>query len=192
MNRTTATLDDPQETWRTTRAGADPVLADELLTVHDAARFLNVTVSWIYEHVRDDIDDRLPVVKLGKYLRFDRRDLRCYIDAKREPNSYRHSYTETYSYSESSSVRSASAHTAAETVAIFTRATFSRSATCDKRSVLTAFAPARARGHLALPRSRSRTSMSCVGAVAKKSRNSVDTLLPIQVKGCSTSATWGK
>lgn len=57
---------------------------EQLLTVHDAARFLNVTVSWIYEHVRPDADDQLPVVKLGKYLRFDLRDLREYVDAKRE------------------------------------------------------------------------------------------------------------
>ena len=56
----------------------------ELLTVQDAAHFLNVTVSWIYQHVRDDATDRLPVLKLGKYLRFDQRDLRAYIDAKRE------------------------------------------------------------------------------------------------------------
>ena len=55
-----------------------------LLTVRDAARMLNVTVSWVYEHTRDDVDDRLPFVKLGKYLRFDRRDLREYVDAKRE------------------------------------------------------------------------------------------------------------
>lgn len=63
---------------------AEDRLHDALLTVQDAARFLNVTVSWIYEHVRDDAEDRLPVVKLGKYLRFDQRDLRDYIDAKRE------------------------------------------------------------------------------------------------------------
>jgi hypothetical protein len=44
---------------------------------------LNVSVSWIYEHTRDDAEDRLPFVKLGKYLRFDRGDLRAYIDAKR-------------------------------------------------------------------------------------------------------------
>jgi excisionase family DNA binding protein len=56
---------------------------DELLTVKDAARVLNVNVSWVYEHSRDDADDRLPFVKLGKYLRFDRADLRAYIDAKR-------------------------------------------------------------------------------------------------------------
>jgi excisionase family DNA binding protein len=65
--------------------GADSALAigDELLTVHDAAHFLKVSVSWIYEHTRDDAQDRLPFVKLGKYLRFDRADLRAYIDAKR-------------------------------------------------------------------------------------------------------------
>lgn len=58
-------------------------IGDELLTVHDAARFLNVSASWVYEHTRDNADDRLPFVKLGKYLRFDRTDLRAYIDAKR-------------------------------------------------------------------------------------------------------------
>jgi excisionase family DNA binding protein len=58
-------------------------IGDELLTVHDAARLLNVSVSWIYEHTRDEAEDRLPFVKLGKYLRFDRSDLRAYVDAKR-------------------------------------------------------------------------------------------------------------
>jgi excisionase family DNA binding protein len=56
---------------------------EELLTVADAARFLKVSVSWVYEHVRPEAQDRLPVVKLGKYLRFDARDLRAYVDAKR-------------------------------------------------------------------------------------------------------------
>lgn len=55
-----------------------------LLTVQEAARFLNVTVSWIYEHVRPEADDQLPVLKLGKYLRFDIRDLRAYVDTKRQ------------------------------------------------------------------------------------------------------------
>lgn len=56
---------------------------DSLLTPQDAARFLKVSVSWVYEHVRPDAQDRLPAVKLGKYLRFDARDLRAYVDAKR-------------------------------------------------------------------------------------------------------------
>ena len=56
---------------------------DSLLTPQDAARFLKVPVSWVYEHVRPEAQDRLPVVKLGKYLRFDARDLRAYVDARR-------------------------------------------------------------------------------------------------------------
>ncbi len=35
-------------------------------------------------HTRDDAEDRLPFVKLGKYVRFDRTDLREFIDAKRQ------------------------------------------------------------------------------------------------------------
>jgi excisionase family DNA binding protein len=56
---------------------------DSLLTPQDAARFLKVSVSWVYEHVRPEAPDRLPFVKLGKYLRFDARDLRAYVDTKR-------------------------------------------------------------------------------------------------------------
>jgi excisionase family DNA binding protein len=56
---------------------------DALLTPQEAARFLKVSVSWVYEHVRPEAQDRLPCVKLGKYLRFDARDLRAYVDAKR-------------------------------------------------------------------------------------------------------------
>lgn len=68
---------------RPSETGTALAIGDELLTVHDAARFLNVSVSWVYEHTREDADDRLPCVKLGKYLRFDRTDLRAYVDSKR-------------------------------------------------------------------------------------------------------------
>jgi excisionase family DNA binding protein len=66
----------PPPDWRS-RSG------DELLTVQQAARVLNVSVSWVYEHTREDAEGRLPFVKLGKYLRFHLRDLHTYIDAKR-------------------------------------------------------------------------------------------------------------
>jgi excisionase family DNA binding protein len=65
-------------------SGVESSVDDHLLTVQEAARLLSVSVSWVYEHTRADADDRLPVVKLGKYVRFDRRDLRNYIEAKRE------------------------------------------------------------------------------------------------------------
>jgi excisionase family DNA binding protein len=61
----------------------DRVAPVDLLTVQDAAQFLKVSVSWVYQHVRPDAEDRLPVLKIGKYLRFDRRDLHSYIDVKR-------------------------------------------------------------------------------------------------------------
>ena len=63
---------------------SETAFGEGLLTVYDTASFLNVSVSWVYEHTRDDAEDRLPFVKLGKYLRFDRRDLWAYVDAKRE------------------------------------------------------------------------------------------------------------
>ena len=83
MNRALPSVEPP----RTAEPAAAVVvtgLGDELLTVNDAARFLHVTVSWVYEHTRDDAEDRLPFVKLGKYVRFDRTDLCEFIDAKRQ------------------------------------------------------------------------------------------------------------
>jgi excisionase family DNA binding protein len=90
MNRATATFNDSPETWPDTQTGAEPPLAAQLLTVHDAARFLNVTVSWIYEHTREEAEDRLPFLKLGKYVRFDRTDLREYVNAKRRASRARY------------------------------------------------------------------------------------------------------
>ena len=43
---------------------------DELLTVDEVASLLKVPKSWIYEHTRRRVGERLPHVKLGKYLRF--------------------------------------------------------------------------------------------------------------------------
>ena len=83
MNRAMQTLDAPRTAQPTNAVLVDPFMGDELLTVNDAARFLHMTVSWVYEHTRDDAEDRLPFVKLGKYVRFDRTDLREYVDAKR-------------------------------------------------------------------------------------------------------------
>jgi excisionase family DNA binding protein len=84
MNRAMQTLDAPPTAQPASAAFVDPFLGDGLLTVNDAARFLHVTVSWVYEHTRDDAEDRLPFVKLGKYVRFDRTDLREFINAKRQ------------------------------------------------------------------------------------------------------------
>ena len=41
-----------------------------LLTVKELATALNVPVSWIYDRTRKGGPDRLPHLKLGKYVRF--------------------------------------------------------------------------------------------------------------------------
>ena len=56
---------------------------EELLTVEEVSRLLKVPVSWVYEQCREGARDRLPHVKLGKYLRFSKSDLRDYMEARK-------------------------------------------------------------------------------------------------------------
>lgn len=64
-------------------SSAEDATDDDLLTVEDVARLMKVPMSWVYEHSRQDGIDRLPCIKLGKYLRFRLSDLRNYIESKR-------------------------------------------------------------------------------------------------------------
>ena len=56
----------------------------ELLTVEDVAALLKVSKSWVYEHTRarsaPRSEQQLPHVKIGKYVRFDPRLVRAFID----------------------------------------------------------------------------------------------------------------
>jgi excisionase family DNA binding protein len=57
----------------------------ELLTVEDVAGLLKVSKSWVYEHTRVrgvPRSDRLPHIKIGKYVRFDRRVVRAFLDGR--------------------------------------------------------------------------------------------------------------
>ena len=57
----------------------------ELLTVEDVAALLKVSKSWVYEHTRSrglPRSDRLPHVKIGKYVRFDPRLVRAFLDRR--------------------------------------------------------------------------------------------------------------
>ena len=71
----------------TARAVRSAAAGPSLLSVHDAAHVLGVTVSWVYEHLRPTASDRLPHVKLGKYVRIHPDDLAAYVDAKRPRTS---------------------------------------------------------------------------------------------------------
>jgi excisionase family DNA binding protein len=49
----------------------------ELLTVDDVARWLNVPKRWVYDRARRG---DLPAGRAGKYLRFRRADVAAYIE----------------------------------------------------------------------------------------------------------------
>jgi excisionase family DNA binding protein len=57
----------------------------ELLTVDEVAALLKVSRSWVYEHTRargTPRSERLPHIKVGKYVRFEARALRAFIRKK--------------------------------------------------------------------------------------------------------------
>jgi excisionase family DNA binding protein len=66
------------------RAGNDMTQElDELLSVDDVAALLKVSRSWVYERTRGRgarAAERLPHIKIGKYVRFDRRALNAFIE----------------------------------------------------------------------------------------------------------------
>jgi excisionase family DNA binding protein len=58
---------------------------EELLTVADVAALLRVSKSWVYEHTRSrgtPRSERLPYVKVGKYVRFEAQAIREFIQKK--------------------------------------------------------------------------------------------------------------
>jgi excisionase family DNA binding protein len=52
----------------------------ELLTVGEVAKLFKVPVSWVYDRCREGATNRLPHLKLGKYLRFSKTELFKYME----------------------------------------------------------------------------------------------------------------
>lgn len=55
----------------------------ELLTVEEVAALLKVDKSWVYARTRRRGSERLPHVKLGKYLRFDEKSIHAYLERRK-------------------------------------------------------------------------------------------------------------
>jgi excisionase family DNA binding protein len=53
---------------------------DELMTVSEIAAVLKVPNSWVYERTRRRGIERIPHVKLGKYLRFSMPQIRKWLE----------------------------------------------------------------------------------------------------------------
>ncbi len=54
----------------------------ELLTVDEVAALLRVSKSWVYEHTRARSTpraERLPHIRLGKYVRFEAKSVRAFL-----------------------------------------------------------------------------------------------------------------
>ena len=62
----------------------DAESGEELLTVEDVAALFRVPKSWVYERTRRRGADRLPFIKLGKYVRFEEQSLRQYLASRRK------------------------------------------------------------------------------------------------------------
>ena len=59
------------------------ILNDDLTTVTDISEFLRVPTSWVYERTRRRGLERIPHFKLGKYLRFSRREVSEWVQRQR-------------------------------------------------------------------------------------------------------------
>jgi hypothetical protein len=55
----------------------------ELLTVEETARVLHVPISWVYGRTRRRGNERIPHIKLGKYLRFELKAVQNWACAQR-------------------------------------------------------------------------------------------------------------
>jgi excisionase family DNA binding protein len=60
--------------------GEEEIDEARLLTVNDVAQLLHVPVSWVYQHTRRRSQHRIPFLKIGRYVRFRKTDLKTYLD----------------------------------------------------------------------------------------------------------------
>jgi excisionase family DNA binding protein len=59
-------------------------VVEDLLTVEDVAALLKVKPSWVYERIRSRKGEKLPHVKLGHYVRFERAAVEEFIERQRK------------------------------------------------------------------------------------------------------------
>jgi len=55
-------------------------VSDRLLDARELAELLSVPESWVRDHARNG---HLPVIRLGRYTRFDRADVLAWIDEQK-------------------------------------------------------------------------------------------------------------
>lgn len=56
----------------------------DLMSISEVARALNVPVSWVYGRTRRRGKERIPHIKLGKYLRFENTQVQEWVKELRQ------------------------------------------------------------------------------------------------------------
>jgi excisionase family DNA binding protein len=77
-----ANQEQPMSAIATSTVSSENEELGELLTVDEVAALLKVSKSWVYEHTRSagrSRSDRLPHIKLGKYVRFRPQALQTFL-----------------------------------------------------------------------------------------------------------------
>ena len=58
-------------------------MENRILTVEQVAELLKVPTSWVYKHTKRRAPDRLPHIKLGKYVRFEESAIMAFVERRR-------------------------------------------------------------------------------------------------------------
>lgn len=67
----------------TTATTAEPL--SEILTPEEVAAILRVKPSWVHEKTRTRSRNPLPVLRIGRYIRFRRADVNAWLDRMGSP-----------------------------------------------------------------------------------------------------------
>jgi Helix-turn-helix domain len=78
-----STPNQPTQAADGTATGGEDWDENQLLTVREVATLLRVPVSWVYDRVRRNGAGQRPHIKLGKYLRFELRVVKTFIQEQR-------------------------------------------------------------------------------------------------------------
>jgi excisionase family DNA binding protein len=54
----------------------------ELITISELSQKLKVPVSWLYSRTRERGEGTIPIVRVGKYLRFNYEDVTAWLQEK--------------------------------------------------------------------------------------------------------------
>jgi excisionase family DNA binding protein len=83
MRTTFNTVQNPETPYMPSQQSLDCPFRDGLLTASEVAHLLKVPISWVYDRTRRRGFDRMPHLKLGKFLRFSKQEVLDWLQKAR-------------------------------------------------------------------------------------------------------------